>query len=94
MRKKSKADYFKPKVMVATKEDISTAYIQRMNKLGFVMLIIAIPDEEAHPGQSENPSVYGNIEDHAMQVAIWREVADKVEASVESATQEKLGKVQ
>jgi hypothetical protein len=94
MRKKSKAEYFKPKIMVANKEDISSAYIQNMNKLGYVMLVIAIPDEEAHPGQSNNPSIYGNIQDHDQQVAIFREIADRIELSVESATQEKLGNVQ
>jgi hypothetical protein len=72
----------KPKVMVATKEDISMGYIQRMNKLGFVMLILAIPDEAAHgPGSAQNISVYGNIADTTQQVAILREIADKIEDS-------------
>ena len=74
--------FAKPKVMVATKEDITTGYIQRMNKLGFVMLILAIPDEEAHgAGSSQNVSVYGNIADTDKQVAVMREIADKIEDS-------------
>jgi hypothetical protein len=84
---------FTPKVMLANKEDITTAYIQRMNKLGYVMLMICIPDEEAHPGQSTNPSIYGNIADHAQQVAIFRDVADRIENSEEMPAQEKLGGV-
>jgi len=74
----------KSKIMLATKEDITTGYIQRMNKLGFVMLILAIPDEEAHgKGSAQNVSVYGNIADTALQVSALREIADKIEDSYE-----------
>ena len=98
-RRKANGTYpeqtFKPKVMVATKEDISTAYIQRMSKLGYVMLVIAIPDEEAHgKGSSQNLSIFGNIPDTTMQVAVMREVADKIEASYEGQKKEQLAKVQ
>jgi hypothetical protein len=92
MRKKSKADYFKPKIMVANREDLTTAYIQRLNKLGYVMLILCIPDEEAHPGEAENVSVYGNIEDHFQQVAVLRAIADKIESSVEGMHKEPLAR--
>jgi hypothetical protein len=99
-RKKANGTYpeqtFTPKVMVATKEDISTAYIQRMSKLGYVMLVIAIPDEEAHgKGSSQNLSIFGNIPDTAMQVAVMREVADKIEDSYEAGQKkEKLVDIQ
>ena len=82
----------KPKIMVATKEDITTGYIQRMNKLGYVMLILAIPDEQAHgAGSAQNVSVYGNIPDINQQVSILREIADKIEDSFDPE-REKLGK--
>jgi hypothetical protein len=85
-RRKSKADLFtQPKVMLATKEDITTSYIQRMNKLGYVMLVIAIPDEEAHgKGSSEHIGIYGNIPDIDRQIAILREIANKIENSIDS----------
>ena len=98
--RKKNGDYpektFTPKVMVANKEDISTAYIQRMSKLGYVMLVIAIPDEEAHgKGSSQNLSIFGNIPDTTMQVAIMREVADKIEDSYEAGQKkEKLSGIQ
>lgn len=92
---KDKGQYFRPKVMTATKEDITTAYIQRMNKLGFVMLIVCIPDEQAHgKGSSQHLSVFGNMPDTAMQVAVMREVADKIENSSEGQKKEKIAGVQ
>jgi hypothetical protein len=81
----------KPKVMLANKEDLTTAYIQRMNKLGFVMLIICIPDEEAHgEGSSKNVSVLGNIADTTLQVSCLREIADRIEDSFEGEAKEKI----
>ena len=80
----SRKKNFKPKVMVATKEDLTTAYIQRMSKLGYVMLIVAIPDEAAHgPGSSQNVGIFGTIPDTKLQVAVMREVADRIENSIE-----------
>lgn len=92
---KDKAQFFRPKVMVANKEDLTTSYIKHMNKLGFVMLIICIPDEQAHgKGSSQHLSVFGNMPDTTMQVAVMREVADKIENSSEGQKKEKISSVQ
>src|SRR5579863_7426337 len=82
---------YKAKVMTATKEDLSTAYIQRMSKLGYVMLVIAIPDEEYHgKGSAQNVSILGTIPDTIMQITVMREIADKIENSFEGQKKEKL----
>jgi hypothetical protein len=84
---------YKARVMVANMRDISTAYVERASKLGYVMIVLAIPDEAAHgPGSSQNVSVYGNIPDTATQVAALREIADKIENSEEGTPKEKLAR--
>jgi len=84
---------YKAKVMVANMRDITTAYIERASKLGYVMLVLAIPDEAAHgPGSAQNVSVYGTIPDTATQVAAMREIADKIENSEEMPDKTKLAR--
>ena len=86
--KKSKGEYpakqnYQAKVMLANMRDITTAYVERASKLGYVMIVLAIPDPAAHgPGSEQNVSVYGNIPDTATQVGCLREIADKIENSV------------
>jgi hypothetical protein len=82
---------YEPKVMTANKEDLTSAYIRNMNKLGFVMLVLCIPDEEAHgAGSAQNVSVLGNIADTTTQVNVLREIADRIENSFEGAAKEKV----
>jgi hypothetical protein len=84
---------YQAKVMVANMRDITTAYVERASKLGYVMIILAIPDEAAHgPGSAQNVSVYGNIPDTATQVACMREIADKIENSVDMPDKAKLAR--
>lgn len=84
---------YKAKVMVANMRDITTAYIERASKLGYVMLVLAIPDEEAHgKGSSENVSVYGTIPDTTLQVSVLRHIADKIEDSEEMPDKTKLAR--
>ena len=87
------AQAYKAKVMVASMRDITTAYLERASKLGYVMLVIAIPDEEAHgPGSAQNVGIYGTIPSTETQVAVMREIADRIENSDEGQAKEKLNR--
>lgn len=82
---------FEPKVMIGTMESISAAYVKNVAKLGYVPLIVLIPDEDAHgPGSAQHIKIFGAIGDTKLQVAVLREVADKIENSFESMNKEKI----
>ena len=82
----SKKTTTKKKLVDLTKDELVASFCTALNRRGYIPLLILIPDREVLPEEfaRANFSVYGSIRDTSLQVHIFREVADKIEASYET----------